>query len=334
MNTTTTAVDATSNNEESILDDLLGQLGDDTVLETIGQDHKGALDEVIESGDIVQAGVAAEALVAIADNAGITDELIDALAAGDDAANKALLAEPEAPAPTVSKKARAGKKAAPKAEPAAAAPVAPAKGKGKGKKATTVPAGYGSDADEDKKDDKVAAPKADDKSVEPKEPAAPKAPRVTSITHSPGDLLMHKLGTAADDILVFDLNHTAEQMTEARAAFIARMNDRDAIADKVREKICMLLVWLQRGGAGELNEVLKRSFQVLHKEGKLTSGEKGNLQQNLLSKPYSLGTARSQANQMFMALPELGITIKNKGEMLPNENSPLLSAINAKLGLA
>jgi len=172
------------------------------------------------------------------------------------------------------------------------------------------------------------------KTTAPKEPKAPKEPRATSVTHKPGDLLKHKLGTAAAEVLVFDLNDAAldaDGLAAKQQAFVDRMNDPDSIADKVKDKIQMFLVWMTKGG--ELNEVLKRAITVLHEKGELTSGDKGNLQLNLLAKPYSLGTARSQANQMFMALPELGITIKEKGRMIPNPDSALLPMAKTKLGL-
>jgi hypothetical protein len=166
--------------------------------------------------------------------------------------------------------------------------------------------------------------------------AAPKAaPRPTSVTHKPGDLLVAKLGASYRDYLTFSVAYANSDDTIAQETrqneFVERMNDNDAIADKVKEKMTMLLTWLQKGG--ELNEVLKRTFTVLHTAGELTSGDKGNLQLNLLSKPYSMGTARSQANQMFMALPELALTIKEKGRMVANPDSALLPAIYAKLGL-
>jgi hypothetical protein len=175
---------------------------------------------------------------------------------------------------------------------------------------------------------------ADTKKPRKKKDAAPKEPkatRPTSVTHKPGDLLLAKLGTKAGDYLIFSAD-PAENETKV-ADFIARMNDREAIAEKVREKIIMLMTWMAGGGTGTLNEVLRRTFTVLSKDGTLTSGDKGNLQQDLLAKPYSMGTARSQANQMFMALPELGLTIKSKGTMTPNPDSIMLQAINAQLGL-
>ena len=162
-----------------------------------------------------------------------------------------------------------------------------------------------------------------------------KAPAPTSVTHKPGDLLKHKLGEKAGEYLMFSLADAAldpDALAAKQQAFIDRMNDKDAIADKVRDKISMFLVWMVKGG--ELNEVLKRSITLLHKEGQLTSGDKGNLQLNLLEKPYSVGTARSQGNQMFMALPELGLTLKEKGRMVPNPDSALLPMAYNMLGLA
>lgn len=295
---------------DAVLNTLLADLKDDATLEP---DANGAdiLDEVIEG-----AGIAGEANVQAAGAEVLDDALLEQVE--NDAARAEVYStqsgQPELPAAFSEGDVQA-------AIGDAAAVVVPPKGKGgKGK------GGKGKNA-------KPAEPKkAEGKTdAKPAEPKSPKTPRATSVTHKPGDLLLVKLGEKAADFLVFDTTHDQKAIDAARDAFIAKMNDREAIADKVKDKIQMLLVWLMKGG--ELNEVLKRTFTVLHKEGKLTSGDKGNLIQNLLAKPYSAGTARSQANQMFMALPELGITLKGKGEMTPNPNSALLAAINAQLGL-
>lgn len=170
----------------------------------------------------------------------------------------------------------------------------------------------------------------------PKEPKPPKELRATSVTHKPGDLMKVKLGAKVNEFLVFSLDDAVkldQAGIEAKAdEFILRMNDKDLIADKVREKIIMFFVWMAKGG-GDLNEVIRRAITVLHENGELTSGDKGNLQLNLLSKPYSIGTARSQANQVFMMLPELGICVKEKGRMIPNPNSALLPIVKSMLGL-
>ena len=96
----------------------------------------------------------------------------------------------------------------------------------------------------------------------------------------------------------------------------------------------MLLTWMASGkDTSALNEVLLRSFSVLFKDGELTSGNKGNLQTNLLSKPYSPGTAASQANQMFMLFPILGITHREKGRMVINPDSAIVDVMKLKMGL-
>jgi hypothetical protein len=182
-------------------------------------------------------------------------------------------------------------------------------------------------------------PKKEKKAKVAKEPKEPKAPRATSVTHKAGDLLMFKLGDKAKDFLLFetdDITIGAANLNAKIDAFIARMNvlDKDSedyIADKVREKAIMLFTWMKNGGV--LNEVLTRTFKVLAKDGELTSGIKGNLQVDLLSKPYSPGTAASQANQMFMLLPLLNITMKEKGKMVANPDSLILMKANAELGL-
>lgn len=165
-----------------------------------------------------------------------------------------------------------------------------------------------------------------------KKAKAPSTPRVTSITHKPGDRLVAMLGSK--DVMVFSKSDDTIA-AEARAEkFIEDMNDRDAIADKVKDKAIMLLTWIVSGkDLSALNEVLRRSFEVLFRDGELTSGKNGNLQTNLLSKPYSMGTAASQANQMFMLFPILGITVREKGRMIANPDSTLVEAMRLKMGL-
>lgn len=320
----TTAVDVNpSASDDAVLAGLLEQLeGDETETAVADTLQDEILEAAAEAADELIEQVATEAAETVASVNAEADDPLDALLeeVADDAARieakQELYASQEAAAP-----AEGGD--APATDPEA---VTEKKGrKGKSKKA--------------KKNERLKAAAGDAPTIEPeaaaeeKEPKVPKAPRPTSVTHKPGDLLLAKLGDKAKDYLVFDLDTLVSE--EKFNEFIERMNDRDAIADKVREKIIMLATWMAKGAAPDaLNEVLRRTFMVLHKDGMLTSGDKGNLQLNLLAKPYSMGTARSQANQMFMALPELGLTLKEKGKMVPNPDSIMLHAINKQLGLA
>ncbi|MDY7537569.1 hypothetical protein QN372_00240 [Undibacterium sp. RTI2.1] len=173
--------------------------------------------------------------------------------------------------------------------------------------------------------------KAAEEGAEPKAPKEPKAPMATLVNTKPGALLKIRLGAKLADYLTFNVADMEEQSEQKRANFIDKMNDPDAIADKVREKVLQFFSWMLK--ADKPNEVIRRALVVLKRDGELTSGDKGNLQLDLLAKPYSLGTARSQANQVFMLFPLLEITMKEKGKMVANPDSTLLMTANAMLGL-
>lgn len=142
----------------------------------------------------------------------------------------------------------------------------------------------------------------------------------------------HMLNDKVGEFMLLEVGDaalTGEELTAKNKEVLA-LFDADTTAKKVAEKAAMLVKWMHKGG--ELNEVMKRAFTLLAKEGVLTSGDKGNLQVDLGSK-YSMGTSRSQANQMFMLFPLLKITTKEKGKMVANPESLYLMKANALLGL-
>lgn len=178
-----------------------------------------------------------------------------------------------------------------------------------------------------------AAAKPAKKAKAPKAPAEPKpaaAPRITYVGHTKSEVLKARLGDKASELLLLEVADATLPAEELQAKQEALLDDIDKLAKKVGEKANMLFAWLKNGG--KLNEVMQRSLQVLAKEGELTSGDKGNLQSNLRDK-YSVGTARSQANQMFMLFPALAITVKEKGRMVANPNSLILMKAKAELSL-
>lgn len=171
------------------------------------------------------------------------------------------------------------------------------------------------------------------KKAKPAKEKAVKAQRVTSVTHKPGDRLVALLG-GDKSLLVLDSSKSEALQEQDTNEFIALMNTKGGIADKVKDKAIMLMTWLNSTkDASALNDVLRRAFTVLFAEGVLTSGKAGNLQENLLSKPYSLGTAASQSNQVFMLFPLLGIAVKEKGRLVLSEDSAIAGLVRAKLEL-
>lgn len=165
--------------------------------------------------------------------------------------------------------------------------------------------------------DSTAKPKKEKKAK------APKDPRLTYVIAKKSEIVTAR--TAGFELVLeaADAALSEEDRAAKVAAFVASI---DALPKKVGEKAVQFFTDVQKyKGVDDIkNEVIRRAVQLLITEGELTSGDKGNLQQNLLSKPYSLGTARSQSNQMFALLPALKMTIREKGRMVPNPDSVLL----------
>ena len=171
----------------------------------------------------------------------------------------------------------------------------------------------------------------------PKAAKTPKEPKVAApklATSKKAEVLKHRLGAKVNEFLVFDtsdleLDETALQAKQEQ--FLTDLDD--VLADKVGDKALMLFDWIAKGkGVAELNEVIKRGFNLLLADGELTSGDKGSLQADLLKKPYSLGTSRSQSNQIFCLFPALGIAKKEKGRMILNPDSVLLDIYRQRAG--
>jgi hypothetical protein len=157
------------------------------------------------------------------------------------------------------------------------------------------------------------------------------APTERHVVLTKSQKVASKLGDKVSEFLVLEMADAELDEAALKAKQETVLAEIDTLAKKVSEKAVQLFGWMRNGGS--LNEVMKRTFEVLAKEGELTSGEKGNLQQNLLAKPYSKGTAASQANQMFMLLPMLKVTRREKGRMIANPDSLILAKAKAELGL-
>lgn len=178
-------------------------------------------------------------------------------------------------------------------------------------------------------------------SDKPKKEKKAKEPRVTYVGNKASEVLKARLGDKTNEMLVLEVEDTSLDPAELEAKqseLLKLLNTRPGTSDggatqkKVAEKIVMLFGWLKNGG--KLNEVMLRTFTILAKDGHLTSGDKGNLHAELLAKPYSVGTCRAQAGQMFAMLPMLKVVSKEeKGRYVLNPNSMIFAGVKAQLGL-
>lgn len=179
----------------------------------------------------------------------------------------------------------------------------------------------------------VAAPVA----AEPAQKPAP-APRIVFALKS--QKIAHKLGEKAREFLIMDERDESLSDAELEKKQAELLSTVDKMAVKVGEKATMLFGYLRNGG--KLNEIMRRAFVLLCKDGHLSTGDKGNLIGDFLNtspvvpgvRPYSIGTARSQATQIFQLFPALGICNEREaGKLTLNEHSTILKKMKAELGI-
>ncbi len=171
----------------------------------------------------------------------------------------------------------------------------------------------------------------------------PSTARTTYVNAKASEVLKARLnGDVSNDLIleVADAELTPEQLQAKQSELLDILNVRphqskDASTQKkVAEKVVMLFGYLKNGG--NLNEVLRRTFTVLAKDGYVQMGKTGNLFADLLNKPYSVGTANAQGGQMMQMLPLLKIAMPdaaNKGRLVINPDSVIFMRMVGLLGL-
>lgn len=175
--------------------------------------------------------------------------------------------------------------------------------------------------------------------AEPKTETKPKAPtteRTTYQNSKKSEVLLSRLDNNASEIVLefSDADLSPQALAEKQREFLNLLNIQphmsttgDSTQKKVAEKVVILFSMFSKK-SDRWNEVMRRTFEVLLHDGFITSGDKGNLVQNLLTKPYSIGTARAQAGQMYKMLPLLKIASETeKGKFVLNENSTIVARL-------
>lgn len=183
-------------------------------------------------------------------------------------------------------------------------------------------------------------PKAESKpkaTPKPKKESAPNTERTTYYNSSKSKVLLDRLGGDTSDIVLefADADLSDEDLAKKQRAFLSLLNnqptvnsDGQTVQKKVAEKVVILFTMFKQKKSW--NEVMQRTFKLLLEDGYITSGKGGNLQQSLLAKPYSPGTASAQAGQMMQMLPLLKITKEENGRLVPNEDSTILARLKAE----
>lgn len=165
------------------------------------------------------------------------------------------------------------------------------------------------------------------------EKAAKPAPVPRKHYASKEERLTDKLGANLGDYTVLTLSDASLTGDELKAKQQETLDILNAAGVKVQNRMTALLEFVA-GKQSKLNEVIHRAFTLLHKDGHITVGEKGNFHQNLLAKPYSVAAARAMGNNTLAAMRDFKVIAKDaEGKYVANPESLILMKINAMLEL-
>lgn len=154
------------------------------------------------------------------------------------------------------------------------------------------------------------------------------------------DRIAHRLGSDLGNYMVLEIADAALEGEALKAKQDETFAVIKAMNKKVKNRASLLLDYAA-GKSKSLNSVISIAFKLLKRDGKLTTGDKGNYVTTLLSKndvnprPYSPGAARAMSNNTVSLLKQLKV-ITDGGEKqtyVPNPNSLIAAKINGMLGL-
>lgn len=176
--------------------------------------------------------------------------------------------------------------------------------------------------------DEQSEPVSDDaKAPEASKKKAPVTKRISSVGMSKSVALATALGDDLEQHLTIDSRWTAlseEEQTDKRFALLETI---DGLPVKIGEKVTNLFAAIAKGAT--LSVYTQMAVDLLMKDGELTSK---SLKDAYIARPYSEGTASSQATQMMKLLPTLGLAERAAGKLVVNLHSPLLNKL-ANAGL-
>ncbi|QSV17153.1 hypothetical protein [Photobacterium ganghwense] len=159
-------------------------------------------------------------------------------------------------------------------------------------------------------DVEAVASKQDDEFVEgeakPKPKPKPKRKRVATG------------GKTAEEYVADKSDAAFEAVGIAKEEFALMLN---ALPKKVKDKAKNILAWAN--DEAELSIYTRLCLEYLVKNGSATSGDLRTYLMSNPEKPYTVGTAGSQAGQMMALLPAIGMATKDGKSITLNRENPL-----------
>lgn len=158
--------------------------------------------------------------------------------------------------------------------------------------------------------------------ADPDAEAAPAKAKVARVVFDKrSDALIHKLGGFEGIILSSeDAKLSPDALAEKQRAFVEGV---DKLAIKLREKVINIMVAATKETG--LSVYSKIALNLLRTKGSVSSKE---LCEAMIEAKYSVGTSRSQSQQMMQVLPYCGVATNTKGNLSLNADSVLFVALN------
>lgn len=175
-----------------------------------------------------------------------------------------------------------------------------------------------------------------------KAPKAPKAAKVTAegevVEKAPRivytdkiDRLKGKLGTGLSEYSVLTLADAGVTDDELAAKMTETMEIIKAMNQKKKNRAVLLIEYLA-GKSVRLNEVIRRTVNLVNKDGYITMGNDGNLFKDLTARPYSPAAARAMGGNTVSMMADLKLlTLEGKGRYVANPESTLLLKLQSMM---
>lgn len=152
---------------------------------------------------------------------------------------------------------------------------------------------------------------------EPLKTTEPKAKKAKA-NAMPSEAIRARLGATVYQTVLINPDDVELSQTELEARVDGYLESFDGLAKKVGEKVVNFYAAL--AGNAQLSNYTRIALDLLKEKGEI---QVADIRNKFLDHPYSPGTSSSQASQMNLMLPSVGIAKKVGNTLTFNEDSPV-----------
>lgn len=167
------------------------------------------------------------------------------------------------------------------------------------------------------KTEEQPAPQPEVKKPEPRKHYASKVERLND-----------RMGDRLNEYSVLEIDDAEKDVAALREYLNKTMK---AAGVKVQNRMGFFVEYVS-GRSQNLNSVCADAVRVLLKDGKITTGDKGNLHKLLLGR-YSVASAKAMGGNTILAMQKLKMIVGEKGNWMPNPDSLYLMKLKGMLAI-